>query len=184
MTEWSKVVDCKFTDSYRHRFESCRLQTLMVNKYCVLRKRINYITTRRIVGKLRDFSFYQKYRFLRTFRQKIYCRFQSNNLFFNTVFAEATFFRSYKFSAGLLSDYFGKKKKKKTYMLGFEAGFHLAERLNSHRIETLHLFFKGHGAQKRGVFQGMTRHPIFITKFIDSTPLAHNGTRPVSKRRL
>jgi hypothetical protein len=63
------------------------------------------------------FKQYVKYYFrqilLKTYRQKVYVRFQSNNLFLSTILPHREEYAGYRLSAGLIEEYKKKKKKKK-----------------------------------------------------------------------
>jgi ribosomal protein S11 len=133
--------------------------------------------------RFRKNYFLKKRLFLRFYRHEIYIRPQSNNLFLNTFFSGLSQ-NSYKLSAGLLHDYKKKKKKKKSYMLGLDLGSLFAQQLLLNRIRSVSLMVKGHGAQKKGVYQAFFRQGLFLSKLTDVTPCVHNGTRSSKRRRL
>lgn len=133
--------------------------------------------------QLKGFSRFQKKRLLKLYRHRVYASMKGNNLFLNTYLP---YFipRMYKLSAGLIKDYANKKKRKKTYMAGFELSYNMGLQLNNFKVYSLTLFLKGHGAQKRGVCLGLLKNKLYPTRILDITPLAHNGTRACRGRRL
>jgi ribosomal protein S11 len=84
-----------------------------------------------------------------------------------------------------LIDYRKKKKKKKTYMAGYEYAYLMQPFFIKQGIQTFSLKVKGKGAQVRGFFEGLCRNDLLmIQTFYQRTYLAHNGTKTVRKRRL
>ena len=134
------------------------------------------------------FKQYVKYYFrqilLKTYRQNVYVRFQSNNLFLSTILPHREEYSGYRLSAGLIEEYKKKKKKKKTYILGFELAYLFGEKLEDYKVRHVHFYFKGHSAQKRGVYEAFRKRNFRTLNFFDVTPLIHNGTKRVGKRRL
>lgn len=132
---------------------------------------------------LKTFTRYQKRRLFQFYNHPFYTRIRTNNLFLNTLLPEPTA-TTIRLSAGQLPDYSKRKKKKKTYMAGFETTYLLSQQLQASRIKTITLFLKGHGAQKKGIFLALMRQRLFPTVITDVTPVAHNGTRAYRRRRL
>jgi ribosomal protein S11 len=134
------------------------------------------------------FKGYVKYYFrqilLKTYRQKVYVRCQANNLFLSTILPHREEYRGYRLSAGLLEDYKGKKKKKKTYFLGYELAYLFGQTLEDYKVRNIFFFFKGNSAQKKGVYESFRKRLFRTLNFFDVTPISHNGTKRFGKRRL
>lgn len=138
-----------------------------------------------ILGKIKKKkgSLLFKPRLLKKFNHPVYVRFQHNNLFMTTK--DIVKNNLYHFSVGRLEDYKHKKKKKKTYMAGFELGHQTQNRLVQQQVLTLHLYVRGTGAHFRGFYDGITRHKrVRVSRIENRTPVAHNGTRGERRRRL
>jgi ribosomal protein S11 len=129
-------------------------------------------------------KYYYRQILLKTYRQKVFIRFQSNNLFLSTILPHREEYSGYRLSAGLISEYKKKKKKKKTYILGYELAYLFGEKLEEYKVKHIHFFFKGHSAQKRGVYHSLRKRKFRTLNFTDTTSVIHNGTKSVGKRRL
>jgi small subunit ribosomal protein S11 len=60
----------------------------------------------------------------------------------------------------------------------------MGDKLLEKKIKTAIVFFKGFGRGRKSVIKSLKKKKIKILQMFDMSSLAHNGCRPIKKRRL